>query len=44
MAKQHSVTAFKVIRYGVGAAEPQPHSELRGEAPFCLEGARSFVS
>lgn len=30
MAKQHSVTAFKVISDAVGAAEPQPLSELRG--------------
>lgn len=34
MAKQPSVTAFKVISGGVGAAEPQPLSELRGSFLF----------
>lgn len=34
MAKQHSVTASKVIFDGVGAAEPQPLSELRGTFLF----------
>lgn len=44
MAKQHSVTAFKVIHGGAGAAEPQPLSELRGTFLFGGGVGRMFPS